>query len=113
MAPYKDPALKEQAESSVKENPSALGDPVSLKSENSDTEPTEKDRPNKQASQGDGKKKSLKEMAESNPTMLGDPVSLKAETSDTEPTKDDRGARGTGDGKGDGDESRRKRESKM
>lgn len=94
MAPSNnDESLKSKAEKSLKNNPSALGDPVSLKAETSDTEPTEKDRPNKQA--GQGEKKSLKELAQSNPTMLGDPVSLKAETSDTEPTPDDRGALGT------------------
>ena len=73
-------------------NPSQLGDPVSLKAETSNNQPTEKDKPNEQ--------KSLKEMAqqknETNPSMLGDPVSLKAETSDNEPTKDDRGTLGTG-----------------
>ncbi|KAG9517263.1 hypothetical protein KCU99_g7722, partial [Aureobasidium melanogenum] len=72
----------------AKDNPSQLGDPVSLKAETSNTEPTEKDRPNKS---GDGHK-SLKDLAQENPTQLGDPVSLKAETSDTEPTENDRGA---------------------
>lgn len=96
------PSLKDRAESSLKDNPSALGDPVSLKAETSGNEPTEKDRPNKE--QPDKPKKSLKEMAESNPTMLGDPVSLKAETADSEPTKDDRGALGT---------SKPKKESKI
>ncbi|KAG9826014.1 patatin-domain-containing protein, partial [Aureobasidium melanogenum] len=72
----------------AKDNPSQLGDPVSLKAETSNTEPTEKDRPNKS---GDGHK-SLKDLAQENPTQLGDPVSLRAETSDTEPTENDRGA---------------------
>ncbi|KAH9823686.1 hypothetical protein Tdes44962_MAKER04538 [Teratosphaeria destructans] len=75
-------------------NPSQLGDPVSLKAETSDNQPTDQDRPNKAP-----EKRSLKEIAqdkmETNPSMLGDPVSLKAETSNTEPTADDRGALGT------------------
>jgi hypothetical protein len=39
--------LKEIAEDEIKHNPTALGDPVSLKAETSDTEPTDQDRPNK------------------------------------------------------------------
>lgn len=82
--------LKTKLKDLAKANPTQLGDPVSLKAETSNTEPTDQDRPNKE-------KKSLKEMAEeklktNNPTMLGDPVSLKAETSSTEPTENDRGA---------------------
>ncbi|KJY00962.1 hypothetical protein TI39_contig307g00074 [Zymoseptoria brevis] len=85
MAPSDKKSLKDLA----KENPTQIGDPVSLKAETSKTEPTNQDRPNK------GKEeKSLKEIAEDdlkhNPTALGDPVSLKAETSDTEPTDQDR-----------------------
>ncbi|KAI5253699.1 hypothetical protein E4T42_02686 [Aureobasidium subglaciale] len=72
----------------AKDNPTQLGDHVSLKAETSNTEPTENDRPNKS---GAGHK-SLKDLAKENPTQLGDPVSLKAETSDTEPTENDRGA---------------------
>ena len=61
-----------------------------MKAETSNTQPTEKDKPNK----GDDGHKTLKEVAqESNPSMLGDPVSLKAEASDTEPTEHDRGTR--------------------
>lgn len=79
-------SLKESAKS----NPTALGDPVSLKAEKSDTSPTEKDRPNKDSSD----QKSLKDIAnqdlneakKGNRSMLGDPVSLKAETSDKDPT---------------------------
>jgi hypothetical protein len=41
-----DKSLKESAKS----NPTALGDPVSLKAEKSDTSPTEQDRPNKSTS---------------------------------------------------------------
>ncbi|KAK4636314.1 hypothetical protein CLAFUW4_01714 [Fulvia fulva] len=89
MAPSDKKSLKEIAQDS---NPSQLGDPVSLKAETSNTEPTDQDRGAK------GGEKSLKQIAEdkmkTNPTQLGDPVSLKAETSDTEPTNDDRGARG-------------------
>ncbi|KAI1609558.1 hypothetical protein EDD36DRAFT_74856 [Exophiala viscosa] len=77
---------------SAKSNPTALGDPVSLKAEKSDTSPTDKDRPNK-----DNDKKSLKDIAnedlneakKGNRSMLGDPVSLKAETSDNDPTSGD------------------------
>jgi hypothetical protein len=93
MAPSNNDSLKSKAEASLKKNPTALGDPVSLKAETSDTKPTEKDQPN--SGSATEEKRSLKEMAQSNPTMLGDPVSLKAETSDTEPTPDDRGALGT------------------
>ncbi|KAG8626006.1 hypothetical protein KVT40_006407 [Elsinoe batatas] len=78
----------------VKSNPTALGDPVSLKAEKSDNEPTDKDKPNKQS----GDKKSLKQIAEeklkTNPSALGDPVSLKAEKSDNHPTDNDLGAKG-------------------
>ncbi|KIW55048.1 hypothetical protein PV05_07364 [Exophiala xenobiotica] len=85
-------SLKESAQS----NPTALGDPVSLKAEKSNNEPTEQDRPNKAGSD----KQSLKDIAQQdlseakkgNRSMLGDPVSLKAETSDEDPVK--RGDRG-------------------
>jgi hypothetical protein len=93
----------------LKDNPTALGDPVSLKTETSNTEPTEHDRPFKsdstggqaaqtkpvqksQQNDGGNSKKSLKELAESkNPSMLGDPTSLKAETSNRDPVKDGQG----------------------
>jgi hypothetical protein len=80
----------------AKENPTQIGDPVSLKAETADSKPT----PDDTGAKGDGEKQTLKQKAEeklksNNPTMLGDPVSLKAETSDTEPTADDRGALGT------------------
>lgn len=68
-----------------------IGDPVSLKNENSGGIPTESE----QGAKSDNKKehKTLKQVAqESNPTMLGDPVSLKAEAADSEPTDQDRGA---------------------
>jgi hypothetical protein len=106
-----DKSLKESAKS----NPTALGDPVSLKAEKSDTSPTEQDRPNKSTRgiesdkpnqnqsaqnptlQPSGKhNESLKEVAKKNlgqaekgnRSMIGDPVSLKAETSDRDPVTD-------------------------
>ncbi|KAK5709093.1 hypothetical protein LTR17_020092 [Elasticomyces elasticus] len=94
MAPSDNKSLKQIAKETQSAAPCQLGDPVSLKAETSDSQPTEQDKPNK-----DGEHKSLKEsMQESlkhNPSALGDPVSLKAETSETEPTADDRGTRGT------------------
>jgi hypothetical protein len=100
--------LKEVAQ----ENPTLIGDPVSLKAEKSDNSPTENDRPNKQkqevqapaptaqdldksSSPGNKDKRSLKELAQQNleeakkgnKTMLGDPTSLKAETADRDPVK--------------------------
>ncbi|MCJ1397534.1 Acyl-CoA dehydrogenase member 10 [Xylographa trunciseda] len=81
-------------------NPSQLGDPVSLKAETADSEPTNHDRGAQSADlQGESESvsksespKSLKELAQENQTQLGDPVSLKAETADSEPTEQDRGA---------------------
>lgn len=65
-----------------------IGDPTSLKNENSGGVPTESE----QGAKKEGHK-TLKEVAQdTNPTMLGDPVSLKAETSNSEPTEQDRGA---------------------
>jgi len=83
-------SLKEKAFAKLGTNPSQLGDPVSLKAETSDSEPTDQDR--SALGNGKGDKKSLKDLAKENPTMLGDPVSLKAETADSEPTDQDRGA---------------------
>lgn len=61
------------------ENPSQIGDPVSLKAKTSSTQPTDKDKPKKDAkNEFDNKEsgqKSLKEMAKENPSMIGDPVS--------------------------------------
>ncbi|KAK5120501.1 hypothetical protein LTR85_006156 [Meristemomyces frigidus] len=104
MAPSDDKSLKRIAEEKNSTAPSQLGDPVSLKAETSDHQPTDQDMPNKapnKTDQQDGKdNRSLKEVAQekmkTNPSMLGDPVSLKAETSSNEPTKDDRGTLGTG-----------------
>ena len=75
----------------AKENPTQLGDPVSLKAETSDTQPTDDDMPNKSAQaravNGEGQNNGTT----SNKTQLGDPVSLKAETSIGEPTERNRG----------------------
>ncbi|MCJ1385360.1 hypothetical protein MMC17_008482 [Xylographa soralifera] len=84
-------------------NPSQLGDPVSLKAEAADSEPTDEDRGAKSSTSPSGSEsaskssnprpsRSLKELAKENPTQLGDPVSLKAETANSEPTEHDRGA---------------------
>ncbi|EMD01302.1 hypothetical protein BAUCODRAFT_205121 [Baudoinia panamericana UAMH 10762] len=97
MAPSDDKSLKQIAKEKQTAAPSQLGDPVSLKAETSDNQPTEQDKPNKAPNKQDNR--SLKEVAQDkmkqNPSQLGDPVSLKAETSDTEPTADDRGTLGT------------------
>jgi len=87
------------------QNPSLLGDPVSLKAENTDTEPTDQDKgagtdvgahpkpgdKEKEVKRSQGKGK-LKDAAMKNPSLLGDPVSMKSENSDSEPTDQDRGA---------------------
>lgn len=76
-------------------NRTQLGDPISLKAETSERNPTEDE---KGASSGEDKggRKSLKQMAKENPTMLGDPVSLKAEkTSGSDPTDHDNGPSAT------------------
>lgn len=103
--------LKTKAETALANNPSAMGDPISIKAE---TTPSEHDlkgspeQPKDSHRKGDGK--SLKQVAqESNPSMLGDPVSLKAETSDSEPTDQDRGALRDGDGQG----KKEKKDSKL
>lgn len=116
MAPQKK-SLADSAKDSLKNNPSALGDPVSLKAETADSSPTENDRgaANDKSSLGagagaGGNKKSdghtendgsLGAAAMKNPSLLGDPVSLKAEKSQSEPTEADRGAgrKGKGDSK--------------
>ncbi|OHW98201.1 hypothetical protein CSPAE12_02983 [Colletotrichum incanum] len=113
MAPQKQPErLKHVAEKATSNNPSQLGDPVSLKAEVSQLSPTENDlganskqssppsKPSKGGAAGaknsDGspvqgpEKKRLKQVAEENmeagnPSQLGDPISLKAETSSAEP----------------------------
>ncbi len=85
----------------VESNPTALGDPVSLKAEKDDGADRNEDK--SQTADGD---KSLKDIArrdldqaqQTNRSMLGDPVSLKAENSDTQ--VDDDGMGGVTDNKG-------------
>ncbi|KAI1415078.1 hypothetical protein F5Y13DRAFT_157783 [Hypoxylon sp. FL1857] len=97
-------------------NPSQLGDPISLKAEQSDYVPTEEERGAAETSQfssndtddgrikNEGLKKgdneTLREKAakklhgpEANPSQLGDPISLKAETTDDVPADREKGAR--------------------
>jgi hypothetical protein len=105
------PSTKPDSQS-LESNPSALGDPISIKSETTPSEHDLSAEPegearaqsedeNKAQRKGDGK--SLKELAKNaNPSMLGDPVSLKAETSNSEPTEMDRGALGGKERKGRG-----------
>ncbi|KAK5256532.1 hypothetical protein LTR16_003056 [Cryomyces antarcticus] len=93
----------------AQDNITMLGDPVSLKAETADSEPTDQDR-GARSSARTGKtsksfsddteergnssgSRSLKEAAKNNRSMLGDPVSLKAEASESEPTDQDRGAK--------------------
>ncbi|KAL9057918.1 MAG: hypothetical protein Q9162_002045 [Coniocarpon cinnabarinum] len=81
----------------AKRNPSALGDPVSLKNESSDSSPTEHDKPNQgpSSSNNSGSQKdheTLSQKALKNPTALGDPVSLKAEQSTLIPKEEERGS---------------------
>jgi len=85
-------------EEAAKRNPTALGDPVSLKAETEDSAPTQHDRPSKGNGSNQNKGQgSLKEVAErdlneakkGNRSMLGDPVSLKAETSDRDPVEEE------------------------
>jgi len=78
--------LKEKAEQSLKNNPSALGDPVSLKAETSSRAPAESEEGAPKATNDTNASQTQ------NPSQLGDQVSLKAETSDSEPTEQDRGA---------------------
>ena len=86
-------------------NPSLLGDPVSLKAENAQSEPTDQDRgarsdegayPKPEDKEKEAKKPQakgkLKDAAMKNPSLLGDPVSLKSENANSEPTDQDRGA---------------------
>ena len=105
MAPS---TLKEKAEAALKDNPSALGDPISLKAETStsthDLDADQKQAQSQQSTEG-GKSlekeqggggsggKTLKEKAEKNPTMLGDPTSLKTETIAPVPTEEDEGVK--------------------
>lgn len=101
-------------------NPSQLGDPISLKAESSDTNPTKDEAgakstsPSSSSSSSSQAQKShvspasksgggetLREKAtkklhgpDANPSQLGDPISLKAETSDNVPKPDEAGAKG-------------------
>jgi hypothetical protein len=87
-------SLKDIAKDNLKSNPSALGDPISLKAETSDSEPTEADRPNKSGAARAIQGVPSDKMTKPNPSQLGDHTSLRAETSNSEPTEDDRGAMG-------------------
>ena len=87
--PSDDKSLKDRAQEKLNDNPSAIGDPVSLKNEQSSGNPAESEAGAKDRGE---RKKTLKEAAMDNPSLLGDPVSLKAETADSEPTEHDRGA---------------------
>ncbi|KAI4869775.1 hypothetical protein F4820DRAFT_405900 [Hypoxylon rubiginosum] len=104
-------------------NPSQLGDPISLKAEQSDNIPTEeekgahgssqphsnnKNKTSKKDENGkrNGGHESLREKAmkklhgpDANTSQLGDPISLKAETSDTIPTESEEGAHNGRDSK--------------
>ncbi|KAI0383608.1 hypothetical protein F5Y04DRAFT_250566 [Hypomontagnella monticulosa] len=111
--------LREKAAKKIKgpnANPSQLGDPISIKAEQSDYIPTEGEQGAAQTSQsysGDSRsendrgsknnKKShhetLREKAakklhgpNANPSQLGDPISLKAETTDDVPVEREEGA---------------------
>ena len=88
------------------QNPSLLGDHVSLKAEKAESQPTDQDKgakvevrahqklkKEKDGSRSEGKK--LKDTAMKNPSLLGDPVSLKAEQSNSEPTDRDKGSQST------------------
>jgi hypothetical protein len=111
---------------SAKSNPTALGDPVSLKAETSDNEPTKKSQTKSRTNldtiapsptegdlssddDQDSSKKSLKDIAKDdlneakkgNRSMLGDPVSLKAETTEKDPIEDDGRGQITGNKKRD------------
>lgn len=78
----------------AKENPSQLGDPVSLKAETSSTEPTDKDRPNKDARKAEG--------ATNNPELGDGGVGSKT------PTQKSGGGGGSGSGSGKGGDSSKK-----
>ena len=84
----------------TKANPTQLGDPVSLKAETAESEPTDNDRGagltsrqnQSPFSSSSSPQKKLKDLAKENPSQLGDTVSLKAETASSTPTGNDRGA---------------------
>ena len=97
LTPHQDnnKSLKTIALEKNDNNPSQLGDPVSLKAETADSHPTPDDTGAKDGGEKKTLKQKIEEKLKTNPSALGDPVSLKAETSDTEVTADDRGAKGT------------------
>ncbi|KAI1384298.1 uncharacterized protein F4822DRAFT_65558 [Hypoxylon trugodes] len=100
-------------------NPSQLGDPISVKAEQSDNVPTEGEKgagtshgnnevrnKNDNTKKGNNDDESLREKAakklhgpEANPSQLGDPISLKAETSDNIPAEREEGAHNKKDSK--------------
>ncbi|KAI1313950.1 hypothetical protein F5Y03DRAFT_389438 [Xylaria venustula] len=101
-------------------NPSQLGDPISIKAENSETVPTDGEagasssssssKSPSNSSSGDGetlREKAAKKLngPNANPSQLGDPISLKNETSPGIPVDSERGA--------DGQEKVVKRDSKL
>lgn len=124
MAAGSNETLREKASKKLNgpdANPSMLGDPISLKAEGSNTNPTPdeagvarssslssnpsqgesgaRNSGNKQGSRSPGEK-TLREKAakklkgpEANPSQLGDPISLKAEASNHIPTPDEAGVR--------------------
>ncbi|KAI1454660.1 hypothetical protein F4805DRAFT_304596 [Annulohypoxylon moriforme] len=115
--------LREKATKKIKgpdANPSQLGDPISLKAEQSEHIPTDEERgatKTSGSSSNDIKKnsnqsgksngdESLREKAvkklhgsQANPTQLGDPISLKAETTGDVPTDREDGAHSKKDSK--------------
>ncbi|KAK5091029.1 hypothetical protein LTR05_001209 [Lithohypha guttulata] len=79
--------LKEKAQRKLDSGESSsLGDPVSLKAEQSSRQPADSEKGAESAG------KDTNATQDKNPTELGDPVSLKAEKSNNEPTEKDRGA---------------------
>ena len=79
--------LKEKAERKLQQGQSSsIGDPVSLKAEQTDRQPND----NETGAEPAGKDTNAS--MSKNPTELGDHVSLKAEKSNSEPTEQDRGA---------------------
>lgn len=98
-APQLPPSEKpDSLANSAKKNPSALGDPVSLKNESSDSSPTEHDKGSgpKEAKDNSKDHETLSQKALKNPSALGDPVSIKAEQSTLVPTDEARGAKQDG-----------------
>ncbi|KAI2626151.1 hypothetical protein GGS26DRAFT_592929 [Hypomontagnella submonticulosa] len=100
-------------------NPSQLGDPISVKAEQSDNVPTEGEQ-GAQSSSNSGKNGSNKEKKknknkggetlrekaaknlhgpDANPSQLGDPISLKAETTEDVPVDQEEGAHNKKDSK--------------